>query len=214
MTSFLDTGPTDASHRLILAHGAGAGMTSNFLDAMADLLSAHAIAITRFEFAYMAERHQGGPKRPPPKAEKLAIEYADAISAIRARSSPVQKLVIGGKSLGGRVATLIAEQHFQAGSIAGFVCLGYPFHAPAQPLKLRTAHLEDITCPALIVQGTRDPFGRRDDVEALKLSPSIALHWIGDGDHDFGPRGASGFTRKGNLADAAVAVSRFVKERL
>lgn len=85
------------------------------------------------------------------------------------------------------------------GAIAGLVCLGYPFHAPATPEKLRIAHLETLTAPALIVQGTRDPFGTQSEVEALRLSPSIAFQWIGDGDHDFGPRGASGFTRSGNL---------------
>ena len=213
MITFIDTGPVDASHRLLLAHGAGAGMTSNFLDAVAALLGDHQIAVTRFEFAYMAARRDGGPKRPPPKAEKLASEFVDVITAIRARMPANQTLVIGGKSLGGRVASLIAGEQFQAGSISGLVCLGYPFHAPAQPLKLRTAHLEDLSCPTLIVQGDRDPFGRRDEVEALKLAPVIQLHWIGDGDHDFGPRGASGFTRKGNLADAAAAVATFVKAR-
>ena len=73
-----------------------------------------------------------------------------------------------------------------------------------------TAHLEALGCPALIVQGERDPFGNRAEVEAMTLSKAIALHWIGDGDHDLGPRGASGFTRKGNLALAADAVAAFM----
>src|SRR5262249_19606466 len=85
------------------------------------------------------------------------------------------------------------------------VCLGYPFHPPNQPGKLRTAHLEGLACPALIVQGERDPFGPRAEVEGFTLSPVIRFHWAGDGDHDLGPRGGSGFTRKGNLADAAGA---------
>lgn len=213
-SGLLDTGPDGAAHRLVLAHGAGAGMTSNFMDAICALLGDHGIAVTRFEFAYMAARRDGGPKRPPPKADKLMIEYTDVIATVRARMPAGQKLVIGGKSLGGRVASLVADDQFQAGAISGLVCLGYPFHAPAQPLKLRTAHLEAIVCPTLIVQGDRDPFGRRDEIDALTLSTAIQLHWIGDGDHDFGPRGASGFTRKGNLADAAGAVAAFIKERL
>ena len=91
------------------------------------------------------------------------------------------------------------------------MCLGYPFHPPNQPAKLRTAHLEDLTCPTLIVQGERDPFGPRAEVEAMPLSAAIRYHWAGDGDHDLGPRGGSGFTRKGNLADAADAVAAFAK---
>lgn len=213
MIHVLNSGPENAAHRLLLAHGAGAGMSSAFLEAFAALMADHGIAVSRFEFGYMAARRDGGPKRPPPKAEKLSPEYADAIDAVLARAPKAQKLFIGGKSMGGRVASLIADEQFRAGKISGLVCLGYPFHAPAQPLKLRTAHLEQLSCPAFIVQGDRDPFGRRDEVEALKLSATITLHWIGDGDHDFGPRGASGFTRKGNLADAATAVANFIKAR-
>ena len=91
------------------------------------------------------------------------------------------------------------------------MCLGYPFHPPKKPDQLRTAHLEQLACPALIVQGERDPFGTRAEVEAMRLSPAIRLHWAGDGDHDLGPRGASGFTRKGNLAAAADAMAEFAQ---
>lgn len=211
MSFVLDTGPKSASHRLLLAHGAGAGIESPFLEAIAELFGKRGIAATRFEFDYMAARRDGGSKRPPPRAEKLMGEYADMIAAVAKRKPRAQKLVIGGKSLGGRVASMVAEEQFRAGSISGIVCLGYPFHAPATPDKLRIAHLEALTCPALIVQGVRDPFGTQDEVKCLKLSKSIAFHWIGDGDHDFGPRGASGFTRSGNLADAADAVAGFIK---
>lgn len=211
MAFVLESGPKGAKHRLLVAHGAGAAITSPFLEAMAVLLAERDIAVTRFEFEYMAQRRDGGKKRPPPRAEKLMTEYADMIAAVSKAMPKSQKLFIGGKSLGGRVASMIAEDHYQTGAIAGLVCLGYPFHAPATPDKLRIAHLETLTAPALIVQGTRDPFGTRSEVEAMRLSKTIAFHWIGDGDHDFGPRGASGFTRKGNLADAADAVAGFVR---
>ncbi len=92
------------------------------------------------------------------------------------------------------------------GRIVGLACLGYPFHPPKKPEQLRTAHLTALACPALIVQGERDPFGGRAEVEGYGLSPAIRMHWASDGDHDLGPRGASGFTRKGNLAAAADAV--------
>ena len=116
---------------------------------------------------------------------------------------------IGGKSLGGRVASLVADELRDEGAIAGLVCLGYPFHPPAKPENLRTAHLETLRCPTLIVQGERDPFGSRAEVESYPLSPAIRFVWAGDGDHDLGPRGGSGFTRKGNLALAADAVAEF-----
>jgi predicted alpha/beta-hydrolase family hydrolase len=214
MTYILESGPDNARHQLIIAHGAGAGITFSFLEDISKLIAGHDIAITRFEFAYMAARRDGGKKRPPPKAEVLTKEFAAMIAAATAKAPKGQKLVIGGKSLGGRVASLIADEHYRAGNITGLVCLGYPFHPPGQPEKLRTAHLETLSCPALIVQGTRDPFGSKSEIEGLKLSPHIQFHWIGDGDHDFGPRVASGFTRSGNLADAAAAVAAFLRSKV
>ena len=111
--------------------------------------------------------------------------------------------------MGGRVASLVADELYGEKEISGLVCLGYPFHPPGKPEALRTAHLEHLRTPALIVQGERDPFGSRAEVEALKLSPAIRFAWAGDGDHDLGPRGGSGFTRAGNLAAAADAIAAF-----
>jgi hypothetical protein len=125
---------------------------------------------------------------------------------------PGQALLVGGKSMGGRVASLVADKLFAAGHIAGLVCLGYPFHPPRKPDKLRTAHLEGLQCPALIVQGERDPFGSRAEVAGYELAPAIRLHWAADGDHDLGPRGGTGSTRSGNLAAAADAVCAFASQ--
>jgi hypothetical protein len=202
-------GPSDAEARLILAHGAGAGITSSFIEAMADLLADRGIALTLFEFAYMASRRDNGPKRPPPRAEALVAEYRDMVHLVRSKNRR-QKLFIGGKSLGGRVASLFADELHDRTEIGGLVCLGYPFHPPGKPEQLRTAHLKELRCPALIVQGERDPFGSLAEIEKLQLSKQIALAWMSDGDHDFGPRGRSGFTRKGNLAAAADAVAAFI----
>lgn len=207
----LDTGPAEAASRLLLAHGAGAPMDSPFLETLVAMLTARGIATTRFEFAYMASRRGGGKKKPPPRAESLVQEYASALSFVRAQMPARQRLFIGGKSMGGRVASLIAGERFAAHEISGLVCLGYPFHPPAKPEQLRTAHLEALQCPALIVQGERDPFGGRSEVEAMALSAAIRFHWAGDGDHDLGPRGGSGFTRRGNLEAAADAVKEFVR---
>lgn len=204
----LVTGPSAPAARLLFAHGAGAGMSTSFNDAIAALLAERNIACLRFEFAYMAARRQGGSRKPPPKAERLQDEYRAAVAAVPSGAP----LLIGGKSMGGRVASLVADELYAQGRIAGLACLGYPFHPPKKPEQLRTAHLKDLKYPALIVQGERDPFGSREEVEALPLSPAIRLHWIGDGDHDLGPRGGSGFTRKGNLAAAADAIAAFAAE--
>lgn len=208
-TPMLTTGPENAPAHLLLAHGAGGQMTSPFMEQIAQLLALRSVRVTRFEFAYMAARREGGKRRPPPKAELLIDEYRHAVTKVEAITTLGQRLLIGGKSMGGRVASLISDEMHAARRIVGLVCLGYPFHPPEKPDKLRTAHLATLECPALIVQGERDPFGKRDEVECYALAPSIQLAWIGDGDHDLGPRGGSGFTRKGNLSSAADAVAAF-----
>jgi predicted alpha/beta-hydrolase family hydrolase len=207
----LETGPGSGAPRLVLAHGAGAAMDSPFMDKIAALLAERGIAVTRFEFGYMAARRSGGKRKPPPKAELLQGEYEAVVRRVRSSMAQADKLFIGGKSMGGRVASLIAERMHGEGLASGLVCLGYPFHPPAKPEQLRTAHLQALECPTLIVQGDRDPFGTRVEVEGMALSPRITFTWAPDGDHDLGPRGASGFTRKGNLALAADAVAQFVR---
>jgi len=203
----LTTGPADAAARFLCAHGAGAGMETAFLKAVAGLLAERGIATLRFEFSYMAARRHGGGRKPPPRAERLVAEYRAAVDAV----PPGAPLLIGGKSMGGRVASLLADELYSASRIAGLACLGYPFHPPNKPDQLRTAHLLGLACPTLIVQGDRDPFGNRAEVEGYGLSRAIRIHWADDGDHDLGPRGGSGFTRKGNLAAAADAVATFAK---
>ena len=205
--AYLTTGPADAVARFLIAHGAGAGMETSFMETIARLLAERGIATLRFEFGYMAARRSGGSRKPPPRAERLMDEYRAAVAGVP-EGAP---LLIGGKSMGGRVASMLADELHAKAAIAGLVCLGYPFHPPNKPEQLRTAHLKALVCPTLIVQGERDPFGRREEVEAMQLSPVIRYHWAGDGDHDLGPRGGSGFTRKGNLAAAADAVAAFAR---
>ena len=212
MDDLLHSGPETARVRLILAHGAGGAMSSPFMETMAAMLAERQIAVTRFEFAYMAARRNGGKRRPPPRAELLCPEYRELVETVSAGLPPGQKLFIGGKSMGGRVASMIAEELLGAGRISGLVCLGYPFHPPGKPEQLRTQHLADLATPCLIVQGDRDPFGSREEVERLSLSPQIRLHWASDGDHDLGPRGGKGFTRRGNLQAAADAIEAFATE--
>ncbi len=131
-------------------------------------------------------------------------EYRAAIDALKAKG----KLIIGGKSMGGRVASMIADAMRAEGKIAGLLCLGYPFHPPEKPQQLRTAHLAELQTPTLIVQGTRDPFGTPEEVAAYKLSPAIELLWLEDGDHDLKPRKKiSGLTAADHLKTLADRVT-------
>ena len=207
---FLHDGPADAPAIVLLAHGAGAPMDSRFMSDFAALLAARGLRTSRFEFAYMAARRTGAGKKPPPRAERVMGEFVDAVAALNAD----RPLIIGGKSMGGRVASMVADELFAAGAIAGLICLGYPFHPPGAPEKLRTAHLEDLKTPALICQGTRDPFGTRDEVAAYDLSASIAIHWVDGGDHDFRAARGAGTTTKDNLSAAADALQGWITTEL
>jgi len=203
---FLLGGPAAAPAIILLAHGAGAAMDSASLTAMADALAAAGLRVARFEFGYMAARRTTDGRKPPPRAETLIAEYRSAVADLAAATP----LVIGGKSMGGRVASMVADELFKAGKVAGVVCLGYPFHPPGRPDQLRTAHLEKLRTPALVCQGTRDPFGTREEVAGYRLSPAIELLWLEDGDHDLRPRkGMSGFSAADHLRTMAAAVRAF-----
>jgi predicted alpha/beta-hydrolase family hydrolase len=211
MTKLSIEGPAGAKAVLILAPGAGAPATSPWMGRMASLLADCGLQILRFDFAYMAARQEDGSRRPPPKAEALVAEYEAALAQAEAQIGRARRLLIGGKSLGGRVASLAAASLHQTGRISGLVCLGYPFHPPKRPDQLRTKHLAALACPTLIVQGERDPFGTRAEVAGYSLAPAIRIHWATDGDHDLAPRKSSGATLDGNLSEAAAAVVRFAK---
>ncbi len=187
-------------------------MDTPFMNSLATSLSERAIAVGRFEFAYMTARRSGGSRRPPPRAESLVAEFAEAVTAWSTVPPGDVPLYIGGKSLGGRVASLLAasDEVSALPPIAGLCCLGYPFHPPKKPASLRVAHLPNLRCPALIVQGERDPFGGPDEVASYDLPKAISVCWIGDGDHDFAPRARSGFTKEGNIAAAADAMADFI----
>lgn len=200
---FLFSGPENASTTLLLAHGSGAPMDSPAMNAAAEALATQGLRVARFEFSYMAARRTDGRRRPPPKAETLNPEFRAAVSALGATGP----LVIGGKSMGGRVASMVADDLHAAGRIAGLLCLGYPFHPPEKPTQLRTAHLMTLQTPALICQGTRDPFGTKEEVAAYGLPERIRLLWLEDGDHDLKPRkSVSGFSAADHLATMASTV--------
>ena len=175
-------------------------MDTSFLNTIAQGLAARGVRVRRFEFPYMAARRTEGRKHPPDREPVLLDTWR---AAVRETGTPV---FIGGKSMGGRMASLVADEL----GVRGLVCLGYPFHPPGQPDKLRTRHLENLRTPTLIVQGERDPFGTREDVARYTLSAAIRLEWLPDGDHSFKPRKASGATEAGHLARAVEVVGAFV----
>jgi len=177
------------------------------MTAAAAALSREGFRVARFEFDYMASRRTEAGRKPPPKAEKLNPEYFAAVEAI----GPSRSLIIGGKSMGGRVASMIADELFAAEKIGGLLCLGYPFHPPGKPEQSRTQHLAGLMTPTLIIQGTRDEFGTRDDVGSYALSPAIQVIWLEDGDHDLRPRKASGFSVEGHLRTLASATIAWVE---
>jgi predicted alpha/beta-hydrolase family hydrolase len=203
MTDFLFDGPEKSPTTILLAHGAGAPMDSASMTATAQALAAAGFRVARFEFGYMAAR-RSGQRKPPPRAESVQPEYIAAIAALDAKG----RLIIGGKSMGGRVASMIADAMLGQGKIAGLLCLGYPFHPPEKPQQLRTAHLAGLKTPTLIVQGTRDPFGTPDEVAGYQLSKAIELLWLEDGDHDLKPRKSiSGFSTADHLQTLADRVT-------
>lgn len=178
-------------------------MDSAAMTAVSQAIADSGFKVARFEFEYMAQRRRSGKVKPPPRAEHLLGEYRDAVERLN-----VEGLVIGGKSMGGRVASMVADELYRAGKIKGLICLGYPFHPPGKPDQLRTAHLERLQTPALIFQGTRDPFGTPDEVATYQLSKSIDIHWLEDGDHDLKPRKKiSGFSTQDHLRSLTQRLS-------
>lgn len=198
----LFNGPTQAEWTIALAHGAGAGMNSAFLNAFAAGLADKGFRVARFEFPYMAAFSATGKKRPPDREPVLRATWLQVVEQLGR-----QRLVIGGKSMGGRIASLVADE----AGIAGLVCLGYPFHPVGKPDRLRVAHLQAIRTPTLILQGTRDPFGNRSEVSGYSLASSVTIQWLEDGNHDFTPRKAAGRTEEQNWQEALAAFTAFVE---
>lgn len=197
---------------LIFAHGAGASSASPFMNQFSDLMEDHNVRVIRFDFAYMAARLTGGKRRPPPTAHKLTDEYLAVINKERSFIGDGHRLFIGGKSMGGRVATLLAEHEDVQNQVAGIVCVGYPFHPRNKPDQTRTDHLAQLPLPTFIVQGERDPLGTRAEVASYQLADTIQLAWASDGDHDLKPRKKSGRTHDQNLRDGAVQIADWMSK--
>ena len=201
-------GPDQAAAVLILAHGAGAD--SEFMQWFAQSLAgaelANGLAVCRFDFPYMTACRSTGTKHPPDSTAVLIKTWHQVISLFRQSSTQPRWLFIGGKSMGGRIARMVAE----AGKVDGIVCLGYSFHPPGKPDTLRTKHLEGLNIPMLICQGERDVFGHRAESDSWRLSHSIQLSWLTDGDHSFKPRKKSGLTEAENRTTAYQSIVEFI----
>lgn len=196
---FLIDDPGKAYATVLLAHGAGAPMDSTAMAGLTSALVDVGLRVARFEFEYMAA-HRVGRRTPPPRAELLKQEYCLAVGELK-RSGP---LIIGGKSMGARVASMVVDEFYEDCVVTGLLCIGYPFHPPAKPQQLRTAHLETLKTPALFCQGTRDKFGTRAEVETYGLPDRIEILWLEDGDHDLQPRKKlSGFSQDQHLKTLA-----------
>lgn len=202
-------GSADAPLTLLLAHGAGAGMDSPFLEAMATGLAARGWRVVRFEFPYMAQMRLSGQRRAPDRLPRLLEAFREQLALEQARP-----LLIGGKSMGGRVASLLAAELQAGGPVRGCLCLGYPFHPPGKPDQLRIAHLQALANPTLILQGERDPFGRREEVEGYALSPAVKVAWLQAGDHSFKPSRSAGITESQNWTVAVERADQWGRELL
>jgi predicted alpha/beta-hydrolase family hydrolase len=190
----------------VFAHGAGAGQNSEFMQLMAKGIAEHKINVVRFNFAYMQLAEESGKRRPPDRADKLLSQFTELLNQID-NSLPI---FIGGKSMGGRIASMLLEES----TAEGCVCMGYPFHPPGKPEKLRTQHLLSINKPLLILQGERDTFGKREEIASFNLSQQIQVSYLADGDHSFKPRKASGHNLEANLHKAIEHSAAFIRTHL
>jgi predicted alpha/beta-hydrolase family hydrolase len=166
--------------------------------------------VVRFEFPYMARARLTGRRAGPDRLPKLLEAFREQV-ALEAGERP---LLIGGKSMGGRVASLLLDELAAGGVVRGGLCLGYPFHPPGKPQQLRTEHLRTLQTPALILQGERDPFGRRGEVEGYALSPRLQIQWLPHGDHSFTPTRSSGLGEAANWILAVQHADRFCRDLL
>ena len=206
-------GPDDAPATLLLAHGAGAPMDSPFMAVIASGLGLKGWRVVRFEFAYMARMRETGRRQGPDRMPVLQEAFRQQVRLEQA-AWPQRPLFVGGKSMGGRVASLLVDGLAATAGVRGCLCLGYPFHPPGKPLTLRSEHLAELQAPTLILQGERDPFGKREEVGSYALSHLVQVGWIASGDHSFKPTKASGLSEAQNWATAVGLVDSFLGEVL
>ncbi len=193
----------------MLAHGAGAGEKHPFMTAMARGLAERGIDVVTFEFPYMRAK-----RRAPDKAPVLEAAFRDAVTEAIERvgqNGQMVRLFIGGKSMGGRIATHLAAQGLEG--LRGVIALGYPLHPPGKPDLPRVAHLPAIKVPVLIVQGERDAFGTPDELRPVigTMPGAVTLHVIAGGDHSLAVPKSSGVTQKEIHADVLDTIAAWTQ---
>jgi predicted alpha/beta-hydrolase family hydrolase len=191
--NYVTDGPADAPLTFLFAHGAGGAMDTSFMNVVAQGIAEHGIRVVRFEFPYMAARRTSQKKGGAPDRQPVLL---DTFRRVVEEHGGGAKVVVGGKSMGGRMASMIADEV----GARGLLCFGYPFHPPGKPEQTRTAHLAELRTPALILQGTRDAFGTRADVSSYTLSPAIRIEWMEGGDHSL----------KGRVPEAIEAAAAYI----
>ena len=195
---------------LMLAHGAGAGQSSPFLVRFATGLSARGIDAVTFNFSYIEHG-----RRVPDANRKLEACYRAAIETVRNHAKLGRnRLAIGGKSMGGRIASQVAAAGAEA--VAALVFLGYPLHPPGKPGELRAKHLTDIVAPMLFVQGSRDAFGTPGELQPIlaKLEAAAELHVVEGGDHSFKVPKRAGISQEAVYEAVLDRTERWLRETL
>lgn len=191
---------------VVLGHGAGGDRRTPFLVRMAEALAASGRGAMLYNFPYT---DRGGRRPDPPAVLELT---ASTVAEAAAGAFSAERVVTGGKSMGGRIASQAAAAGARAD---GLVLLGYPLHPPGKPEQLRDAHLNAIAAPMLFVQGTRDAFARWDLLEAVlgRLGPRATLHAVPEGDHSFAVPKRTGLTVAGVEKDIQQAVVAWLEAR-
>lgn len=190
----------------VFAHGAGANKDSEFMLSVTKNLVKQQINVIRFNFEYMQKAIELDKRHPPDRIDKLCAYYQQIVSGV----SDSLPIFIGGKSMGGRVSTMILD-HSKAKAA---LCFGYPFHPPGKLDKLRVEHLQELRKPLLVLQGERDTFGTQAEISNYSLAKTVKCHFLPDGDHSLKPRKSSGLTQSDNINKATDMAAKFIKELL
>jgi predicted alpha/beta-hydrolase family hydrolase len=196
--------------RIVLAHGAGTDQRHRVMVALAGGLAARGVEAVTFNFLYSEQR-----RRSPDRAPVLEQTWEAVVDAVAADLADGQRLVIGGKSMGGRIASMVLARtpgRPSWAAVSGLVLLGYPLHPPGKPEQPRTAHLPSLRVPVLLVQGTRDPFGTREEIEPVfrALPTRVDYEFIEQGDHGFAVPKSTGLTEAAVLDRIATRVAGWV----
>ncbi|RLV59904.1 alpha/beta fold hydrolase [Parashewanella curva] len=193
---------------VLFAHGAGAGMDSEFMQEFAENLAKRNCRVIRFNFAYMQANKDDGKKRPPERMPRLLSHFETVLKQVIEEHQP-KRVFLMGKSMGGRVAAILSEA--LEIPVLGIICVGYPF-IPIKGGNPRLEPLQGASHPVCIIQGERDRFGNRQQVAEWDLPENVEVQWVNDGDHSLQPRKMSGYTWEQNLKQAIDYCEQFIGE--